>query len=824
MKFKCTLLFLCLHFIIIHDTVMAQPEDFPGCHFYKSQIPMIPLTESEIIELEQSAQRSDTADILHYGITIDATDFGGQTIIGTCEIRFTPKMDGLDHLPPLDLLELTVDSVEGFGSLLDFDFDGLFLSIPFPQTLNVGDTATLKIHYHGHPIPAAGGFGGFVFEGDIAYNLGIGLGENPYNFGRGWFPCFDNFVERATYDLNIISPPGKRAYCIGTFLSQTDFDDGSNLRQYRMSQPLPTYLVGVAIGPYAIAESTHTGAFGTVPVYLIGKPGDTTAIKNSFEQLGNAIDALEYWFGKYNWERVGYVMTNVGAMEHCTNIAYPVSVATNGPTPGQNRLMAHELAHHWWGNVLTLTSPADMWIKEGNAEYGAHLMTEYTFGHDYFIDVVKDNHLHEVLIAAHVDDGDFLPLSGIPYENTYGTHTYRKGASVMHNLRGYLGDSLFRSGMTAMLEHFKYQSIDAQDFRDFLSAETGVDLAPFFDAWIFNPGFSDFEISQMNVTPNGSEYDVDLQIQQKLRAAPAFHEQVPLEITFFGKNNQQMTFPFVAPGEWTDLHFTLPFQPLMQVLNDANKLNLARTQNRMVAHQTGSLSTDYSDFLTLQVFEMNDGDSAMINVVHHWVAPDAGPDVNPFELQLSGTHYWTFSGILPDQNFKMKGTVKYRGSQPHHLDYDLVNNTEDSLILVWRPTPDEVWVEYPHYRKQTLGSTDGSGFIRIDTLLMGEYAFANGEFPVAVSETPQVEHLSIFPNPSDGGVFIEGQLSKPQDGLRLEIFDLTGQSVWAKKSDAPIRQLREFADLSGLPGGAYFLKITTADGAPLAPPRKLMLF
>jgi aminopeptidase N len=824
MKINCTQLLLLFAFIFIQKTIIAQPEDFHGCHYHKSQIPMIPLTESEIIAMTESAERSDTIDILNYNITIDATDFSGQTIKGSCEITFTPKMDGLTKMQPLDLLELQVDSIEGFGGLVDFDFDGLFINFDFPQTMNIGDTSTIKIYYQGHPIPASGGFGGFVFEGAIAYNLGIGLGESPYNFGRGWFPCFDNFVERATYDLNIISPDGKRAYGIGTFLGETDLGNGSNLRQYRFNQPLPTYLVGVAIGPYAIVHDTHTGTFGDIPVELIGHPNDTSQIKNSFEQLGNTIDALEYWFGPYHWDRVGYVMTNVGAMEHCTNIAYPVSIATNGPTPGQNRLAAHELAHHWWGNMLTLSSPANMWIKEGNAEYGAHLMTEYTFGQEYFVDVVKDNHLNNVLVSAHVDDGAFLPLSGIPYQNTYGTHTYRKGASMMHNLRGYLGDDKFRSGMSAMLQHFKYQSINAEDFRDYLSDETGVDLNPFFDAWIYNPGYSNFEINEISVNQSGGNYNVEVEIQQKLRAAPAFHEQVPLEITFFDENWNEYTEAFVADGEFTMVDFTVPFEPKMQVLNDGNKLNLARMQNRIKVNEPKTISTAYVAFLTIEVLEMAEEDSAMINIVHHWTAPDSDVDANPFDLQMSSTHYWNFSGVVPENNFKMKGTVQYKGGNPNQLDHDLTQNTEDSLILVWRENPDDIWIEYPYYRKQTLGSTDGSGFIRIDTLLLGDYAFANGEFPVATNEVDELIDLTVYPNPTDGVLYVEGRLKEIEEEAQIEIYDLTGKLIYTDKIQSNDRFINQYFDLGNLSGGSYFVKFRGADGDEFAKPQKVMIF
>jgi aminopeptidase N len=121
-----------------------------------------------------------------------------------------------------------------------------------------------------------------------------------------------------------------------------------------------------------------------------------------------------------------------------------------------------------------------MWFKEGNAEYGSHLFTEFFSSHAAFINQVKSNFLM-VINSAHIEDGAYLPLSGIPFENTYGTHTYNKGAAMIHNLRGYMGDALFKSSMTDVLNHFQYQSINAAQFRDRLSETSGIDLTDFFD-------------------------------------------------------------------------------------------------------------------------------------------------------------------------------------------------------------------------------------------------------------------------------------------------------------------------------------------------------
>ncbi|MCP3928113.1 MAG: T9SS type A sorting domain-containing protein [Bacteroidetes bacterium] len=809
MKKNYLLLLSFVSLFITTYSLQAQPAPHAGCHHYKNKIKLTPLTAKEKSFLNASNGRSDTIDILNYNITLDVTDFGGQTISGACEIQFTPKMNDVDHIP-LDLL-LEVDSVYGaVGNTLSFDYDGFVCNVLLNESLNTGDTSKITIYYQGHPVADPSGFGGLVFQDGIAYNLGIGLSSNPYNFGRSWFPCFDNFVERSTYDLNIISNGNRRAYCIGTFLEETALEDDRILRKYRMTQSLPTYLVGVAVGNFGVAHDTHEGYYGDIPVELIAKPADTTSMKNTFTELGNAIDALESWYGPYQWERVGYVLTRAGAMEHATCIAYPRNVGIEGATPNHNRLMAHELAHHWWGNITTLSSPANMWIKEGNAEYGAHLFTEYAFGKQYFIDVVKTNH-KEVLDDAHIEDGAYLPLSGIPYENTYGTHTYYKGASVMHNLRGYLGDSLFSSGMTSILNTFPFEAVDAEEFRDHLSSETGIDLTSFFEDWIYSPGYSDFEINSVTATPEGNDFLVNVEVQQKLLAAPHFHTNVPLEITFFDNNWNAHTEIFSASGEYSNSQYTIPFEPHMQVLNVANKLNLARTQSLVEVRNTGNISTEYSGISQFKVLELQD--SALINMVHHRTAADPAPD-NDNIFQISSTHYWSIRGILPPE-FDAKITIQYNGILPTSFDYDLVSETEEDLILLWRPSTEVEWQEYPDYQKITLGSsTDGSGFIRIEPVQLGDYALANGNFSVPTSEQPSIPKLTVFPNPTNGDLFVEGKFSNEQN-IRIEIYDILGKILLKRPVQNP-GYFSEYFNLFKIPSGNYMVRLVSETGKTLA--------
>jgi aminopeptidase N len=786
--------------LFIFQLGFSQPfNGHYGCRHAKNHIHRGPLTQEEQQLLTESNERSDTIDILNYNITLDITDFGGKTIEGNCEIQFSPKVDNVEEIV-LDLLDLDVDSVMLNGDPLIYEYDGNFLTIDFPVPLMSTDTFSFVVYYGGQPTVAAGGFGGMAFENGIAYNLGIGLGENPYNYGRGWFPCFDNFVERSTYDLNIISSGGRKAYCIGTFLSEEPYEEDKIIRSYRMSQLLPTYLVGVAVSNYTTIDYEHTGAYGTHPVQLIAKPEDIADMENSFEFLGDVIDVLELWYGEYVWERVGFVLTPRGAMEHSTNIAFPTNSGIAGPTSGTNRLIAHELAHHWWGNITTLSSPANMWIKEGNAEYGAHLFTEYAFGREAFVAQVKSNLLY-VIKNAHVADSGYHPLSGIPFEHTYGVHTYQKGASMLHNMRAYLGDSLFTLAQKAVLEEFPYDAINAEQYRDHLTEVSGVDMSSYFNDWIFSPGFANYELETFESIPNGNTYDINMSIQQKLVANPNMHTNAPLEVTFFGANWEELTQQFVVSGEFTDLSTNIPFEPIFAVLNNNQLLNLARMNSTQVVKEEGSLNAAYTEFLALNAVTVQD--SALLNVVHHWTGADE--PLNE-DMEISNTHYWSVKMLNPD-NVTLRATLEFKGNEGQ-IDYDLLQGSSDDMVLLWRPTIDSEWEVYEDYVRLGNGA---SGFIQINPLRSGDYALGN-DYTVVNNTEPKISgtNIKLMPNPAKDFTNLEVELKNNQSEILINVYTANGQLIQTLNFDAT-NYLNTPLPTSGLANGLYYVEVK-ADG------------
>ncbi len=745
--------------------------------------------------------RSDTIDVINYNITLDFANVGSQEITGICQVKFSALQNNVSSIS-LDLLQLTVDSIKQDGQQLSFNYNDTLLIANLLTPLNTNDIDSILVYYQGQPQGDPSGWGGFYFQGDYAYNLGVGFGADPHNYGRVWHPCFDNFVERATYDFTLLTPSNLRGYANG--LITNEVDHGSHYeRSWSLSQEIPTYLACVAVGDYThVDQNYHSTLTGNdIPMHLIAIPGDTTNLKASFIHLEDAMVGFEDQYGPYLWDKVGFhlVPFNSGAMEHATSIAYP-RTAANGSLSYET-LMAHELSHHWWGNLVTCRTDGDMWINEGLASYSEKIFLEHVYGYQGYIDNVKVNH-KDVMLNAHIRDSGYFAISGVPHAITYGDHSYNKGADVAHNLRTYMGDAAFFSGIQSFLSNFAFEDVDAIDFRDHLNANTPVDVTDFFNDWVFNPGYPGFIIDSTIVTSNGGNFDVKVYVQQKLRGTSQLFSNVPMEITFVSEGWEDTTFSFVCDGAYTTDQFTIPFEPAMSYLNGNDQLSMGVTSDDEVIAGTASKTLDYS---MIRYVIDNGPDSSWVRTEHYWAAPDPFKEPeNEFAYYISEERFWKVDGIWAD-GFHATGRVYFTGKPGLGTELDpllaaLPGFHEDSLVLLYRENAAAIWSPVENITTQTIGSaTDGRAYVSWDTLKKGEYTFGWRKSPVSV-DFPTTDQIKVYPNP----VFDWLQLETTQPftpHVSLRIFNSSGQQVlntkyWANR-----------IDVSDLPAGVYFLKV-----------------
>lgn len=806
-----------VHFLVVlllPCLAFAQPPERHGCLILPGgQRPApVSLTAQQKAQIDETIARSDTFDIIHYNITLDVTDYTGGTLAGSCTVTFQPLMAGQTFIR-FDLLDLTVDSVTDAGGTLAFTHDGAFLRVDFAAPPPVGVDQQLTVHYHGNPYQDPV-WGGVYFASNIIYNLGIGLSTIPPNFGKALYPCFDSFVERATYSWGVKSAGGRRLHGQGDLTAEVFLGGDTVMRFFEMNDAIPTHVSAFAVGNYADSNWVHTGAYGPVPVRLTALSSGINTMVNKFAGLNDAIDALEFWYGPQPYGRVGYIQTTDGAMEHPTNIAYPIFMNSQ-PDQDNQDLYSHELGHYWWGDKATPHVHNHMWLKEGPAEYSGHLVEEWRDGHAAFINIVKGNHLN-VLRNAHLSDGGFQALSPMPDAHIYGDHTYYKGASVMHNLRGYLGDSLFRQAMTGAQTLLAESDVLPGQFRDALEAASGYDLDAFFNDQVFNPGFSVWVTDAFTSVydANTSAYDVDVDLRQRLRACPDHYTQVPLDLTLIGNNWERKEYRVTASGE-TDSYWLedCPFIPYMVVLNGGMKLNQARMDHEFVI-RPGVAFAAQLPWVDFRLDDLVVPDSALVRVEHIWAGPEAN-NLGAGIGDVSDTHYWRIDGIWP-AGLKLDGRVIYDGSGPNDIDFDLYSNTEENAVLAWRATPLDPWTPYP-YATITAGNLfNGSGTVDIDTLMKGEYAFANNANVVGVQEQAEGadevggQVILVFPTPANETITVSLDAAAHRT-LFIDLLDAEGRRVQRTQAAANGTFSRRL-DVSALSTGTYTLRVSAMDG------------
>lgn len=726
--------------------------------------------------------RSDTFDVFKYFINLEIGTVSNKFIKGNTMIKFAPKQNNRTFIR-FDLLKLVIDSVKEASTVLTYSYNDTILKVNFTAAKNINDTSYITVYYHGVPQGDPSGWGGFYFDNgdgsDYAYNLGVGFGAKPHNYGRVWFPCFDNFVERSRYEFAITSDVARKAYCNGYLLS--DVVTGPNrTRTWVMNDQIPTYLASVAVAKYAQVNWTVTTLSGVKPITLVARGGDTTAMKNGFVNLPNCIAGFENYFGPYIWNRFGYcgVPFNSGAMEHATNIAYPKAVF--GSLAYEATLMAHELSHHWWGDNITCETQEDMWINEGMASFSAFMFTEWKYGKAAYLNGIRGQH-DNLLKQLHHKEGGFRAISGVPHNLTYGDHVYLKGSDVAHTLRGYLGDTLFFNACKYLMTQNTLKHINSIQMRDMMQTSSGKNLVDFFNNWVFNGGWPQFSIDSVKVlNQTAGSFTVEVGIKQKLFGAPSLFNNVPLEISFLNSDWSRTIRKITYSGASQIFTVVIPHAPAYTILNYDSKIGDAVSSEMYTFKST--TTTINMNRARMRLTNTNPGtDSSFVYVSHNFVKPDPFKN-NPEGALISDQHYWRIGGVWAP-GFVMKGRFTYDGGLSYvttygYLDTLLTRVNGDSVRLYYRKDASDDWKMVKNFFKMTPGTK--SGFIEIDTVKMGEYTFANhGDTTLAIGVKEIKKDLgkvNLYPNPAKRSVTIDLSAFKENyDGI--EVLNAEGKLV-----------------------------------------------
>ncbi len=771
------------------------------------------LLSHPLISMADNDGRKDSFDVKKYTLTLDVSDFKTKQVKGMTDIAFTSAMNNLSVLR-LDFFRLTVDSVQSNGKNLVYAYNDSLLHVTLNSPIQKNDSGHIQVFYHGKPAVDKGGFGGLVLsdtsiDGGYAYVLGVSFNFIPHTFGRGWFPCVDNFTDKALYEFYITTKSNHKAFCNGLLLDSSVNTNGTKLWHWRMNQPIVPYLAAIAAANYFTVTQDYNGLQHSLKLICAMPSYDHSTFTKGFALFNAALAGFEKDYGLYRFDRVGYfgMPFNLGAMESASNIGLPNIIYTD---PRYRDTWAHELSHHWWGDLMTCASAEEMWLNEGWADFSESIFEENTLGHIAYVNYARANH-YNVVANSFIDDKGFRALSPMPQQYTYGTTIYRKGGDAAHTLRAMLGDSQFFISTKAFLDSFAFKSATSEDFRKSLILSSGKDsiVNSFFNNWIYSPGLPHFSMDSSGISNNGNgTYSINANMRQKQWHSPALCRNVPLQVSAFDSNWKRTDVSFIAGGNNTNFTTNLNFQPVFIALNIENQIMDATTKEYKIVLSKNNY-TYAEEMLTLP--NVSGVDSALVFVEHHWVGPDHGNP--PPGTRISTERYWTIDGIWKD-GFTATATISYNGASIASGGLDsilMAGLPEDSVRLLYRPNAQSDWLEYNNYKKIIGNIHDHQGTITINNLKKGDYTFGSSYIArMGIDEKKPLAGagISIYPNPAKEYITIKN--NENISIKRISIYDLKGTEL--EFINTPIGNEYKF-NTGLLASGAYVVKVITAKGS-----------
>ena len=679
----------------------------------------------------QAQTVGENIDVTHYEIHLWGFDFTNRTLQGEAFVDFNTTAS-LSTLV-LELKTLTVtDVASDYYGVESFSQEGDFLTIVFDETIAANEHVTLDVRYGGSTFSET--WGGVEWWGtDYVYNLGVGFESQPHNLGKTWFPCVDNFTDKATYDLIISVSNDKKAICGGNLVEHFDNGDGTSTWHWFTPQEISTYHISFAIGNYELWQDTYEGLNGDILIEVYAKPNQMNNVPGTFVHIKEIIAFFEENLGPYPFNRIGYVSTSKGCMEHTDNIAFAASII-DGTTSGEE-YVAHELSHMWSGNLVTCTEAGDMWLNEGFAQFWGAFYEAGVYGEQHFQNTISNK--VSAITAWCNSPSNWMPLNNMPLNMTYDSDAiYERGAVIVNTMMNYMGRENFLAAMRAYFQEYAYQTATSEQLCEALTQYSGIDMHGFFDTYVYSSGMPNLFASIISIEPVGGQYEVTLDLHYQHIGDTHIGQSNVCELTFIGPDFQWVTERVTWDNQHSSATVTLDFEPVCMVGDINNNCLDGKQQKNFMVKSSGQQG--YSNFR----FEATSlTDSVFVAVESNLIGPYDDPLI-PY-LTLSSKHFWSINRY-DFGKAEVKGMFDYSQNQ----DGDIIQSPNDSATLLYRKNASEAWheIDYTLYT----GSTWRMGRFVVEDFAPGDYTIAvwDKEALSAEEYTEPEKHMQLFPNPS----------------------------------------------------------------------------
>lgn len=451
------------------------------------------------------AERSRDYDALHYRIAL-RFDETQKTFWGENTITLTPLAEAFNTCV-LDAELLKVTSVSDANAQpLSFTQTDSSVSIALNRTYHYGDTLSFTVAYISvNPQPDPKKYG-MSPDYDLGLDFKEATSDNPQlintlSFPEGarhWFPCNDQPNDKAANELLVTVRKEYSAISNGRLLGVKE-DQARATKTFHWSQELPhsTYLFVLAAGPYVMLKDS----LGALPINYWVYPSAVKDAMRSFHRTPEIIAFFNREYGyDYPWVKYDQItIPGIGGGAESTSATVVGQSTIHDERAEQDFpshwLVAHEAAHQWWGDLVTMRTWSHTWINESFATYGEHLYSKHLYGADEgalnledkknaYLREARERYQRPIVFDRYV----------FPNEN-FDSHTYPKGAALLNTLRWLMGDKPFQRALSHFLHKHAFQAADTYELMTAIKEATGQNMDWFFEQWIFKAGHPIFEVS-----------------------------------------------------------------------------------------------------------------------------------------------------------------------------------------------------------------------------------------------------------------------------------------------------------------------------------------
>ena len=484
---------------------------------------------------ERRERLVDTWRPLHYDVTLVFNEQLTEITSARTEINIAILKEPLPVLD-LDFGAMVVDSVVVGGVPATYEQRDGRLNISLTQTPKKNTTLSVTVAYHGAPTD------GLILMKDKDGKPSA-TGDNWPNRVHHWIPCLDHPSAKATVRFNVTAPARDLVVANGQMGVTRTNPDTTRTWTYTEGEPIPPYCMVIAVGEFALLEPERAAV---TPLSYYVPQSDRRYAVQGFSAAAPSLALFSERVAPYPYEKLALIVgaTRFGGMENSSAIVFPATLFKDFETaqPRSRRfdikrsvmeVTAHEIAHQWFGDSVTESTWADLWLSEGFATYFAGLFVERYEGRSAFREYMqrqaRDYLAYERERRAPVHDRDTEDLFKLLNANNY-----EKGAWILHMLRGLMGDQRFFQALRSYYRAHAGSTASTEDLRAACEAASSRDLKEFFRRWVYESGHPQYEVtwawpSRMRSRRSNAGGYIELTVRQLQDGAP-FLMPLTLEI------------------------------------------------------------------------------------------------------------------------------------------------------------------------------------------------------------------------------------------------------------------------------------------------------